>query len=152
MRVQLLDATTGQVLEDVDVITSADSVTFADGETFQQKLDSGKLRGATGDKGATGGKGDKGDKGEKGDNAIWHFVNSTGAPSNSLGTIGDWAINTAGQTYEKTGASAWTARANIKGATGGKGDKGDKGESGDKVKYGTTLANATEVSLFLKKI
>ena len=85
VQVQLLDKDTGEVVEDVDVLTSADAVSFTDGETFQQKLDSGKLKGEKGDTGAkgatgatgpqgkqgiqgpTGAKGDKGDKGEPGD-------------------------------------------------------------------------------------
>ena len=76
VRVQLLNETTGAVEQEVDVLTSADAVTFSDGETFQQKLDQGKLKGATGatgpqgiqgpkgDTGATGPKGDKGDPGD----------------------------------------------------------------------------------------
>lgn len=63
VRVQLLNEQTGEVIEEVDVLTSADAVTFADGETFQQKLDAGKL---TGPKGATGAQGPKGDTGEMG--------------------------------------------------------------------------------------
>lgn len=61
VRVQLLNEQTGEVIEEVDVLTSADAVTFADGETFQQKLNAGKL---TGPKGATGAQGPKGDPGD----------------------------------------------------------------------------------------
>lgn len=96
--------------------------------------------GATGIKGDTGSIGPKGDKGDagvqgiqglKGDSPIWHFINSTGVPINSLGTIGDWAINTAGQTYEKTGSILWTARANIRGPEGIQGIQGPTGAKGD---------------------
>lgn len=143
VRVQLLDIETGEVIEEVDVLTSADAVMFSDGETFQQKLDNGTLKG---DPGAPGEPGIKGDPGE---NAIWHFINSTGAPTNTIGNIGDWAINTAGQTYEKTGASIWTSRANIKGP---KGDTGAKGDPGDNVRYGTTKETSQEIKIFFKKI
>lgn len=63
VRVQLLNETTNDVIEEVDVLTSAESVLFADGETFQQKLNAGKLKGDTG---ATGAKGDTGPQGPKG--------------------------------------------------------------------------------------
>ena len=54
VRVQLLNEETGEVIKEVDVLTSAD------GETFQQKLSSGKLKGDKGDKGATGATGTRG--------------------------------------------------------------------------------------------
>lgn len=60
VRVQLLNPDTNEVVEEVNVLTSADSVTFADGETFQQKLDAGKLKGQTGTTGAQGATGAKG--------------------------------------------------------------------------------------------
>lgn len=65
VRVQLLNPETNEVVEEVNVLTSADSVTFADGETFQQKLDAGKLKGQTGNTGATGATGAKGADGDK---------------------------------------------------------------------------------------
>lgn len=54
VRVQLLDTSTGAVLQEVDVLTSADAVLFSDGQTFQQKLDAGLLKGATGVQGIQG--------------------------------------------------------------------------------------------------
>lgn len=45
VRVQLINETTGEVEQEVDVLTSADAVLFADGETFQEKLEAGKLTG-----------------------------------------------------------------------------------------------------------
>lgn len=66
VRVQLLNPETNEVVEEVNVLTSADSVTFADGETFQQKLDAGKLKGQTGNTGATGATGAKGADGATG--------------------------------------------------------------------------------------
>lgn len=38
VRVQLLDTETSEVIEDVDVLTSAGAVTFSDGKSLQQKL------------------------------------------------------------------------------------------------------------------
>ena len=78
VRVQLLDQTTGAVIEEVDILTSADSVTFADGETFQQKLNLGKLKGDKGDTGATGIQGPKGDKGDPGDGVKFGDTYATG--------------------------------------------------------------------------
>jgi len=53
----------------------------------------------------------------------WH--QGTGAPAGSLGVIGDWYTNlTNYDIYEKTGASAWTARGNIKGGIGPQGPVG----------------------------
>lgn len=79
VRVQLLNETTNDVIEEVDVLTSAESVLFADGETFQEKLNAGKL------KGAQGGKGDKGDTGAVGPQGP---VGATG-PQGAKGDKGD---------------------------------------------------------------
>lgn len=146
VRVQLLNERTGEVIEEVDVLTSADAVTFADGETFQQKLNAGKLTGPKGATGATGAKGDKGDtgatgpkgpagepgvQGAKGDPGS-KMHNVTGAPATSLGAIGDWAMNTSnGDVYEKTASTTWTKRGNFKGATGAQGPAGAQGPKGD---------------------
>ncbi len=86
VRVQLLDEATGQVVEEVDVLTSPKSVIFADGQNLTEKLSAIQLtpgpqgepgptgpQGLKGDTGATGAQGPKGDvgpqgpKGEKGD-------------------------------------------------------------------------------------
>lgn len=61
VRVQLLDESTGAVLKEVNVLTSADAVTFADGQTFQQKLDGGLLKGPQGVQGIQGVQGPAGD-------------------------------------------------------------------------------------------
>lgn len=39
VRVQLLNEKTGEVIEEVDVLTSPDSVLFADGKTLTQVLE-----------------------------------------------------------------------------------------------------------------
>ncbi|MBZ9637520.1 collagen-like protein [Clostridium sp. FP1] len=94
VRVQLLDSSTGAVLQEVDVLTSANSVLFGDGQTFQQKLDAGVLRGALGPKGDTGAvgsqgiQGKNGDPGAKGDPGIQGIKGDTGA-TGSQGTSGE---------------------------------------------------------------
>lgn len=131
VRVQLLDATTGNVVEEVDVLTSADAVKFADGQTFQQKLDAGTLKGVKGDTGATGAQGPQGPQGVAGtDGKTWHI--STSVPANALGVVGDMHLNSATwDVREKTGASTWTVRGNIRGATGATGATGPKGDTGN---------------------
>jgi hypothetical protein len=64
-------------------------------------------------------KGPQGNAGAAG--SKWHDVVGTGAPSGTLGVVGDWAINDNGDIYEKTGTSAWTSRGNIKGPAGAAG-------------------------------
>ena len=55
VRIQLLDEATGQVLEEVDVLTSPGSVIFEDGKTLADKIDEiQKAQGPKGDTGATG--------------------------------------------------------------------------------------------------
>ena len=53
-RIQLIDPSTQEALEDVDILTSAECVGFEDGENLEQKFKSGKLRGQKGDKGKDG--------------------------------------------------------------------------------------------------
>lgn len=116
VRVQLLDAESGEVQEEVDVLTSADAVTFDDGETFQNKLDAGKLKGPAGSKGADG--------------ATW--LSGSGAPGNSSGKDGDFYLDLSTyDVYQKT-SGAWGKKGNIKGATGAKGETGAQGPQGEK--------------------
>lgn len=82
VRVQLLDQTTGAVIEEVDVLTSAESVTFADGETFEQKLKAGKLTGPQGVQGPIGKTGTTGPQGNPG------AVGATG-PQGPIGKTGE---------------------------------------------------------------
>jgi collagen type VII alpha len=71
--------------------------------------------GATGATGATGDTGSAGTPGEK-------WFAGAGAPSGATGIVGDWYLDTTtGDVYEKTGASAWTSRGNIKGPAGAAG-------------------------------
>ena len=52
IRLQIVDKETGQVLEDVDVLTASDCVLFSDGKTLLDKIDEiQKAQGPKGDKG-----------------------------------------------------------------------------------------------------
>ncbi|NRT72685.1 hypothetical protein [Clostridium beijerinckii] len=60
-----MDESTGEVLEEVNVLTSVDAVTFADGQTFQQKIDSGLLKEPQGVQGIQGVQGPAGIRGSQ---------------------------------------------------------------------------------------
>lgn len=49
VRVQLLNTETSEVIEDVDVLTSAGAVTFSDGKSLQEKVDDNEIGGGTTD-------------------------------------------------------------------------------------------------------
>lgn len=75
--------------------------------------------------------------------AKWY--SGSGAPAAGLGTSGDWYLDTAtGDTYEKSGASTWVLRGNIKGpqgvpgATGTPGPPGPQGPQGEPGAPGAT--------------
>jgi Collagen triple helix repeat (20 copies) len=91
------------------------------------------LKGDQGDPGIQGPKGDKGDPGDTGPAGpaeVW--FSSAGAPAGGTGVVGDWDLDTtSGDVFEKTGASTWTLRANIKGPQGDQGIQGLKGDTGD---------------------
>ena len=70
VQIQLLNETNGEVVGDVDPLTSADCVSFSDGKTFQQKYDAGELKRnsrSKGDKGEIGPQGPQGVKGDAGE-------------------------------------------------------------------------------------
>lgn len=78
----------------------------------------GSLKGTDGATGATGATGPAGAAGSPG--SVWR--SGSGAPSGSLGIVGDWFLNTVnGDVYEKTGASTYTLRDNLTGPSGGGG-------------------------------
>ena len=70
VRMQILDADTDEVLEEVDVLSSASSILFPDGINLEEKIDQIEKmegpQGPKGDIGATGPQGPKGDTGAKG--------------------------------------------------------------------------------------
>jgi hypothetical protein len=102
------------------------------------------VKGDKGDKGDTGTTGSQGPQGVKGDTGAqgiqgpqgltgqaeaWY--SSAGAPAGATGVIGDWHLNTtSGDVSEKTGASAWTLRGNIRGPQGIQGIQGIQGTQG----------------------
>ena len=145
VRIQLLDEVTGQVLEEVDVLTSPESVIFEDGKTLEDRISEiQKAQGPKGDIGATG---------------------------TSLRMKGAWAASTAyannaqyidivtqgGNTYAcKTGHTSstafdsanWTliAQKGATGATGPQGPKGDTGATGPQGPKGDTGATGPQGS------
>lgn len=157
VRVQLYDAD-GKLLGDADVQTSADLVYFEDGETFQQKLDKGKLKGATGavgpqgpvgqtgavgpqgPPGATGPQGQRGANGSDGLRGSKWF-SGTAVTGTSLVAVafeqdieymaGDLYLNTeTGAIYECTAEENETSWVYKGILKGPPGDKGDIGEDG----------------------
>src|SRR5690606_24273307 len=69
----------------------------------------GVIKGADGTNGTNGLNGVDGSK----------WFNGTSNPASGTGVVGDWYVNTSTwNVYEKTGASTWTLRGNIKGAQG----------------------------------
>lgn len=84
-------------------------------------------QGPQGDPGPTGSVGDTGSAGVPGE----QWYSGSGAPAGATGVVGDWYLDTAtGDVYEKTGASAWTIRGNIKGPKGDTGTTGSQGIPG----------------------
>ncbi|OOM75506.1 hypothetical protein [Clostridium sp. BL-8] len=170
VRVQLLNESTGEVLQEVDVMTSADAVTFSDGETFQEKLDAGELKGDKGDTGAIGPQGATGATGSTGATGTRGSQWFTGTAITGTSTtatifsgsgitsalVGDQYFNTStGNVYNCTVAgnaatAKWVYTTCLKGATGATGAQGPAGADGASVKVGTTYATGTEVKLFLK--
>ena len=75
--------------------------------------------------GATGPAGPPGSAGTPGEK----WFTQAGAPAGGTGIIGDWSLDSSnGDYYEKTGASTWTLRGNLKGPTGSTGSTGTPGE------------------------
>ena len=89
----------------------------------------GNIRGPQGIVGPQGIQGIQGIQGPTGLAEVWY--SSAGVPAGALGVIGDWHLNTTnGDVSEKTGASTWTIRGNIKGPTGAQGIQGVPGPEG----------------------
>lgn len=76
---------------------------------------------------SAGGVGTPGPPGTPGE--VWYT--GSGAPAGATGIVGDWYLDSAsGDYYEKTGASAWALRGNLKGPTGATGPEGPEGPAG----------------------
>jgi hypothetical protein len=86
--------------------------------------------GAQGPQGVKGDTGNTGAQGPTGQAEVWW--SGAGVPPTGTGAIGDWYLNTStDDVYEKTAASTWTLRCNIRGATGSQGPQGIQGATGN---------------------
>lgn len=91
------------------------------------------IQGLTGNTGATGPQGIQGTTGTTGatGTAGSKWLSGAGVPATGLGVITDWYVNTTTyDTYEKTGATTWTLRGNIRGPSGATGSTGSTGSQG----------------------
>lgn len=119
IRIQLLNTKTGEVMEEVNPLTSSTAVLFRDGQTLDEKLQAGELKGNKGDRGT-----------------IWYTgttVSKTALTASVPGVIdGDIYLNSATYDLFKYSSSnhTWVYVANIKGATGIQGATGPKGATG----------------------
>jgi len=144
VRVQLLDQTTGAVIKEVDVLTSADAVTFSDGQTFQQKLNAGTLKGAKGDTGSQGIQGIQGEPFSISKTYVSVSAMNSGYASDGVG-IGKFVLIDTGnindadnaKLYYK-GATSYTFLTDLSGATGIQGSQGVQGIQGVKGDTGAT--------------
>ncbi|OCB00390.1 collagen-like protein [Clostridium beijerinckii] len=141
VRVQLLDASSGSVLQEVDVLTSADAVTFADGQTFQQKLDSGSLKGAQGPQGVQGPAGDPFTiaKTYSSISAMNSVYSTDGVKQGQFVVIDTGNVNDTdnAKLYIK-GTTAYTYLTDLSGAQGIQGPQGIQGIQGPKGDTGAT--------------
>ena len=150
VRVQLLDQTTGAVIKEVDVLTSADAVTFSDGQTFQQKLDAGVLKGAKGDTGVQGVQGVQGEAFSIAKTYASVALMNSGYASDGVG-VGKFVLIDTGnindtdnaKLYVK-GASAYSYITDLSGATGIQGAQGVQGIQGVKGDTGATGATGAK--------
>ena len=150
VRVQLLDTSTGAVLQEVDVLTSADAVTFSDGQTFQQKLDAGVLKGAKGDTGVQGVQGVQGEAFSIAKTYASVALMNSGYASDGVG-VGKFVLIDTGnindtdnaKLYVK-GASAYSYITDLSGATGIQGAQGVQGIQGVKGDTGATGAQGIQ--------
>ena len=86
-------------------------------------------KGDTGAQGIQGPQGNPGSQGPQGTPGEKWFTGS-GAPSGATGIVGDWYLDSSnGDYHEKTGASAWTLRGNLKGPQGAQGVQGATGQA-----------------------
>jgi hypothetical protein len=166
--VQVYDETTGELVGDANVRTTADLVFFDDGETFQEKLDAGVL---TGPAGATGNTGQRGSRWFSGSGMTGTSTTATIFSGSGVASalVDDLYMNTGtgadrGRLYRCTtagnaAAAEWVYAGTILGPTGATGNTGakgadgatgPKGEDGDNIKVGTSYATAVERKIFFK--
>ena len=93
----------------------------------------GNIKGPTGTTGSTGSQGIQGIQGIQGVTGTpgEKWFSGAGAPAGATGIVGDWYVDlSSGDVHEKTGASAWTLRGNIRGPQGIQGTQGIQGIQG----------------------
>lgn len=174
VRMQILDAETDEVLEEVDVLSSASSILFPDGINLEEKIDQiekmegpqgpkGDIgatgpqgpKGDTGAKGATGPQGAKGDTGQRGSNwyqgtAITGTSTTAAVFSNSgiaAALVNDKYLNTStGAVYNCTvaGAASVAKWAYAGSIKGPTGAQGPKGDTGATGARGATGAQGPQ--------
>lgn len=155
VRVQLLNGDTGEVIEEVNVLTSPDAVLFSDGKNLTEKLNEIELtpgpkgdtgaqgpQGIQGPKGDTGAQGPIGPKGEQGAPfkivKIYRSVTEMNADySNADISIGSFVIINTDNVNDGDNAklfcksnSEYTFITDLSGAQGIQGPKGDTGPQG----------------------
>lgn len=175
VRIQILDEETGQVLEEVDVLTSPQCVLFEDGSNLLDKI--GDIQKAQGPRGTS-----MRIKGEWAANIA--YVNNTDyidIVTKDGNTYACATSHTSTSTFEAakwtkiaqkgaTGATGPQGAAGAKGATGSTGPQGPTGpqgaagakgatgpqgpagKDGDNIKFGTDYNSAAEVKVFFKKM
>lgn len=172
VRIQILDEETGQVLEEVDVLTSPQCVLFEDGSNLLDKI--GDIQKAQGPKGIS--------MRVKGawaastayvnDSSYIDIVTKDGSTyackeshtSSSAFETAKWTMiaqkgatgpqgpqGTAGAKGE-TGPQGPAGPQGIAGARGATGPQGPAGKDGDNIKFGTDYNSASEVRVFFKKM
>lgn len=96
VRMQILDAETDEVLEEVDVLSSASSILFPDGINLEEKIDQiEKMEGPQGPKGDIGATGPQGPKGDTGAAGAKGATGATGpqGPKGDTGATGQRGSN-----------------------------------------------------------
>lgn len=156
IRMQILNAETDEVLEEVDVLSSASSILFPDGKNLEEKITQIEKaegpQGPQGPKGDTGEKGDTGATGQRG-SAWYEGTGITGTDTSAKVFSGsgvtsalanDKYLNrSTGAVYNciaggTAGTATWAYIGNIKGPQGAKGDTGATGPQGPKGDTGAT--------------
>lgn len=169
VRIQILDEETGQVLEEVDVLTSPQCVLFEDGSNLLDKI--GDIQKEQGPKGVSVRLKEAwaANTAYVNDSSYIDFVTKDGntyacASSHTSTTSFESAkwtlIAQKGATGPQgakgaTGATGPQGPAGPQGAAGAKGatgPQGPAGKDGDNIKFGTDYNSASEVKVFLKKM
>lgn len=114
--------------------TTSDAYEKTAASTWTLRVNLQGIQGVQGPQGIPGVEGDQGPQGIQGvaGPAGSKWLQGTTIPGSGAGVQGDWYLRTTtSDVYEKTTASAWTLRVNIKGAQGIQGEQGVEGPQGD---------------------